>query len=455
MVIDNSGIMCSMKVKELKDFCKKQIIKVLAWESKKILDKFQPKIIGITGNVGKTTTKDYIYTVLKTKYGAKVLESKNSQNSEFGVCLTILNSKNPWNNPFAWIYLITVRFLKVYFGKVYFEVLILEIGADHKGDIKHITSFVKPDVVVLTAFQDKPSHGEFFKNLEEHVREKQYLVDVLKDDGILLFNNEDKILKNLVRSDHNSFSYGKRAGSIVEILGVHDFYENDKVMGVKVILKQNLTEELGITEIILRGVLGEAHGYSVAASVLIGFIEQMEKKEIEMSFDDMGEDSLAKSRMRILQGINDSIIIDDSYNASPDAYKNALNSLANIETKARKIVVLGHMAELGENTETAHIEAGNLAGKVADAVIISGKHQDYFLMGLEQSGFPMENLRLAKNADEVYKIIFENNLLESGDVILVKGSQSARLERVVVKLLSNKEDSKFVCRQNKEWKKRS
>lgn len=430
----------------MKEYFKKLIVAVLSFESKKVLEKFNPKIIGITGNIGKTTTKDYVYTVLKSKYGEDVLASKKSFNSEFGTTLTILNQENPWNNPFLWLKVITLGFLKTYLSKKYAEILVLEVGADKKGDIEHVTTFVKPDLVVLTAFQDKPTHGDFFKNLEEHVREKQYLVDALKDGGIVIYNNDDKILKNLVKSEHNSFSYGKRAGSSIEILGTHNFYEESKIAGIKVILKRGME----VFEIVLEGVIGEAHSYSIAAAVLVGILENMEKSEIEKSFESVEQ---PKSRMRILQGVNNSTIIDDTYNASPDAVKNALHSLQNIETTGKKIVVLGHMAEL-KDAETAHIEIGNMASKVADVVILSGKYNNFYLRGLEENSFPLENVRFAQNPKEVLEIVSETNLIQENDIILLKGSQSARLEKVVVGILLDKKNRELVCRQDEEWNKR-
>jgi len=204
----------------MKDKLKSWVIKILTKESELVLNKFKPRVIAITGNVGKTTTKDFVYSVLKVG-GAEVRAAEKSQNSEFGVCLTILGEKNAWNNPAAWLKLLTVGFVKEYFTlkykcalKKYPEKLILEIGADHPGDIKHITSFVKPDVVVLTAFQKTPTHGEFFATIEQHIREKKYLVDAIKPGGTICYNADDEVMSKMARSveglkDVKLISFGK------------------------------------------------------------------------------------------------------------------------------------------------------------------------------------------------------------------------------------------------------
>jgi UDP-N-acetylmuramoyl-tripeptide--D-alanyl-D-alanine ligase len=97
----------------MKDKLKSWVVKILTKESDLVLNKFKPRVIAITGNVGKTTTKDFVYAVLK---GGNVRAAEKSQNSEFGVCLTILGEKNAWNSPVAWLKLLTAGFLKEYLG---------------------------------------------------------------------------------------------------------------------------------------------------------------------------------------------------------------------------------------------------------------------------------------------------------------------------------------------------
>ena len=140
----------------MKSFIKSLVITALTWEAKAVLARHKPYIIGVTGNLGKTTTKDAIYTVMKDHY--YVRRSEKSMNSEFGVPLTILGEKSGWNNPLKWALIITRGFF-VPFAKEYPTHLVLEIGADRPGDIKHITSWIHPDITVVTQFGQVPVRG--------------------------------------------------------------------------------------------------------------------------------------------------------------------------------------------------------------------------------------------------------------------------------------------------------
>lgn len=442
----------------MKDKLKNLVVKILTKESELVLNKFKPRVIAITGNVGKTTTKDFVYAVLKGG-GAEIRAAEKSQNSEFGVCLTILGEKNAWNNPAAWLKLLTVGFVKEYFTlkykcalKKYPEKLILEIGADHPGDIKHITSFVKPDVVVLTAFQNTPTHGEFFQTIEQHIREKKYLVDAIKLGGTIIYNADDEVMSKMARSveglkDVKLISFGKSENANVRISESKNIYDSEQeVLGTRV----KLNTGVEILEVDLIGVLGEAQNYSLAAAVSVGLTE-------ELSLQTIGENiknnfAPTPSRMRTLRGVNNSKILDDSYNASPLAVENAVSVLKNTFVKGKKIFVLGHMAELGDKTRDAHIEQAKNVASVADLIIFSGRYNDYYLEGARQAKFSTEKIFLASSAGEVNKIIAENNLLRENDLLFVKGSQSARLEQVVTEFLFDKRDMEKVCRQDEEWK---
>lgn len=446
----------------MKDNLKNIVVTILSFESKIILNKFKPKIIGITGNVGKTTTKDFIYTVLKKTESNNIRAAEKSQNSEFGVCLTILNGKNAWNSFFAWLQLLTLGFVKEYFNKNYPEKLVLEIGADHPGDIKYLTSFVKPDVVVLTAFQKIATHREFFKNIEEHIREKKYLADALKNSGTLIYNADDEVMSNMANEVEEKrkvkkISFGKSEDADVRILESKNIYDSENIVigtKVKLLLHDALAQGLGggILEVELLGVLGVAQNYSLGAAVAVGLNEGMSSKEITEAIKN--NFAPTNSRMRILRGINNSTIIDDSYNASPLAVENATNTLKQTFIKGKKIVVLGHMAELGDETRYAHVEQAKNIASAADVIIFSGKFNEYYLDGARQVKFPAEKIFLAKNANEVIEIIHKNNLIKEFDLLFVKGSQSARLEGVVTEFLLDKQDEKYVCRQDIEWKKR-
>ena len=173
----------------MKNIFKKIIFSVITLEAQLVLQKYKPQIVAVTGNVGKTSTKDAVYAVMSKAF--YVRKSEKSFNSDIGVPLTILGCNTAWNNPFKWLQNIWHGLGLIVFTKKYPEWLVLEVGADRPGDIKKIAAWLKPNVVVITKFAEIPVHIEYFKSKAEVVAEKGNLVDALKHDGILILNSDD------------------------------------------------------------------------------------------------------------------------------------------------------------------------------------------------------------------------------------------------------------------------
>ncbi len=451
----------------MKSFLKAKVVSILSFLSRKTLASHNPIIIAITGNIGKTTTKDYIYNFLSYKFGndeyEEVRASAKSENSEFGVNLTVLGESNAWSNGLAWAVIIIRNFLRLFVGlfieRSYPRILVVEVGADKPGDIRYITSIIKPDVVVLTAFQSSPTHGEFFLNIDQHINEKKVLVDSLKKDGVIIYNSDDAVMTAMAKEKMAKtpgvkiFSFGSAEGSNICIIENANMYSDDsEILGVKVRLGIKFGELNDEVEFKLLGVVGNAQAYSLAAALCVAVLNGFNKQDaMEISNTTL---DFSKSRMRILSGINSSKIIDDSYNSSPKAAENAIETVSKILNKGKKIAILGHMAELGKKTRDEHFNIGLLASKYFDSIILSGKYNDFFLEGIREGKFELSRVFLADNPEAVLQIIRDQGLINEQDLVLVKGSQSARLEKVVAGLLINPRDRQFVCRQDKEWKDR-
>lgn len=442
----------------MKQFIRNLVVSALSNLSRRTLAKHNPNVVAITGNIGKTTTKDYIYSFLKYKYGDGVRASLKSENSEFGVNLTILGVKNAWGNVFAWLKIIWQSYLDLFKDLPYPKILVLEVGADKPGDISYITSIVKPEMVVLTAFQKSPTHGEFFLNIDQHINEKKVLVDRMEDNGFIVFNYDDKIMRAIAEEKKREcetvqlYSYGTSGEANVIVLENTNLYNEDaEVVGMKTRLGINFPHLVEEIELRLPGIVGDAHTYSIAAAVCICILNGFTKEEIIEASKGL---EFAKSRMRLLNGVNKLRIIDDSYNSSPKAAINAIDTVSKILSKGKKIAVLGHMAELGAKTENEHFNIGLLASRFFDSIIVSGKYNEFYLEGIRAGKFDLSKVFLAKDPKEVLSILSDNNLLKPYDLLLVKGSQSARLEKVVVELLENPIDREEVCRQDPEWLKR-
>ncbi len=423
----------------MKDLFKPLIIKLLTWEAKLILARQKPFIIGVTGNLGKTSTKDAIYAVMKDSF--HVRRSEKSLNSEFGVPLTILGEKSGWSSPARWAGILG-RGLLVPFNKQYPTHLILEIGADRPGDIKAITSWLTPDITVVTQFGQVPVHIEFFKDRDAVVAEKAHLVSALKESGLFIYNADDHDAATLLTKTE-----ARKVG-----VGIHEQAD----------IKANNVRMYGTpldgteTDVMIDGtshhlVLPEVVGKSSVYSALPALAVARELGvSLEIACAALRDGDKPKGRMRILQGMNGSIIIDDSYNASPKAAEHGLATLGEIDTKGRKIAVLGDMLELGEFTRDEHYKIGLEAAKSAHKLYTVGIRARTIAEGALDGKMLDENIMQCDTSVDAGKELVQ--VLKEGDVVYVKGSQSVRMEYAVKMILAETHDPrKVLVRQEKQW----
>ena len=423
----------------MKDLFKPLIIKLLTWEAKLILARQKPFIIGVTGNLGKTSTKDAIYAVMKDSF--HVRRSEKSLNSEFGVPLTILGEKSGWSSPARWAGILG-RGLLVPFNKQYPTHLILEIGADRPGDIKAITSWLTPDITVVTQFGQVPVHIEFFKDRDAVVAEKAHLVSALKESGLFIYNADDHDAATLLTKTE-----ARKVG-----VGIHEQAD----------IKANNVRMYGTpldgteTDVMIDGtshhlVLPEVVGKSSVYSALPALAVARELGvSLEIACAALRDGDKPKGRMRILQGMNGSIIIDDTYNASPKAVEHGLTTLGEIDTKGRKIAVLGDMLELGEFTRDEHYKIGLEAAKSAHKLYTVGIRARTIAEGALDGKMLDENIMQCDTSVDAGKELVQ--VLKEGDVVYVKGSQSVRMEYAVKMILAETHDPrKVLVRQEKQW----
>ncbi len=207
------------------------VTKILMYEAKFLLWRKRPIIIGITGSVGKTTTKDAIYAALKST--VNVRKSEKSFNSNIGVALTILGLQNAWNNPLLWLKNIFDGALHALIPVSYPAVLVLELGVDRPGDMRTLTELIKPDIVVLTRLPDMPVHVEFFNSPEEVREEKLVLVQALKKDGVFIYNNDDERIRQYVDEVRQpSFGYSRYSHSHFQVKADKILYDGGQASGM-------------------------------------------------------------------------------------------------------------------------------------------------------------------------------------------------------------------------------
>lgn len=428
----------------MKDFIKRTIIFIITWEAKLVLARHKPYIIGVTGNLGKTSTKDSIFAVLKEH--VHVRRSEKSMNSEFGVPLTILGEKSGWNNPFKW-FLIIVRGFFVAFSKEYPTHLVLEIGADRPGDIKTIGSWVKPDIAIVTQFGQVPVHIEFFKDRDAVIEEKGELVAALKEGGLFIYNkdcHDSSRLLTKTKANTQALSFGIHESADIFANNVRLY--GDPLTGTEAdIVLGDETAHLMLPE-----VAGKSPVYCALPALLVA-------KHLGISLTE-GVEALAhaskpKGRMRLLQGMNHSVIIDDSYNASPKATEHGLKTLASIDTSGRKIAVLGDMMELGLHTRDEHYKIGKAAAGACHLLFVVGIRSRVTAEGALDEKMQDAAIFECDTAIDAGKELVK--ILQPHDVVYVKGSQSMRMERAIEMILAKNHNPRAVLvRQEEEWKKR-
>lgn len=431
----------------MKNTFKKIIVKILTWESTLILARYHPKVIAITGSVGKTSTKDAIYSVISEFH--TVRKSEKSFNSEIGIPLTILGVKNGWSNPVIWLENIVRGLFLIVWKNKYPEWLVLEVGAGKPGDIKGVAPWLKPDVVVLTRFPDVPVHVEFFGTTEKIIEEKMALAHALKKSGVLIVNHDDQRVFNSHQIvERRTVSYGVNDHATYRAT-----YPNITIETVGNENPTGLTFKLAYNgntfPVHMPHIIGQTHMYcglaAIAVATEIGC-------DILKSIEALKNYKTPKSRLSLVQGLNRSIVIDDTYNASPVAMEAALQVLETTPAK-RKIAVLGDMLQLGKRTEEAHFEIGMQASKVADVLVLVGPRAKFIGDGARANKFKEKDIYSFDSSVTCGK--FLAGIVEEGDVILLKGSQGVRLERAVEAIMENpSEASSLLCRQEKEWKNR-
>lgn len=428
----------------MKNIFKKIIVSILSWEARLVLKKYHPKVIAITGSVGKTSTKDAVYTVLSKFYSVR--KSAKSFNSEIGLPLTIIGVPNGWNNPIVWIENIFKGLWMIIYKHKYPKYLVLEVGAGKPGDIKSVAPWLNPDVVVLTRFPDVPVHVEFFGSTEKLIEEKMNLAYALKKDGVLIVNHDDKNVYNVHHKVKRRFvSYGFDEGATYRAM----YADINGVEGQKMGMHFKMEYNGSVFPVSMNNIVGMHHIYAglIAISVAVEC-----GCDILESIKAVADYKTPPGRLAVISGMNDSIIIDDTYNASPVAMEAALDVLKLVKGK-RKIALLGDMLELGKMTEEAHRKIGIIANDVADILVLVGPRSKFIADGAIDNGFNIKNLYSFDSSITAGK--FLDGIIEKGDVILAKGSQGIRMERAVKMIMANPDQAnKLLCRQEREWEKR-
>ncbi len=404
---------------------KKNILKlILRIIAKKINNIYSPKIIAITGSVGKTSAKNAVSFYLQNFFTTR--GSAGNLNNELGLPLVFIGrSEGGQGSIFSWIKIIISGIkLIIKKNKNYPEIIVAEMGADKLGDISYLTEIAKPDISVITFIGDAPSHLENYKNIDELVEEKHKITAFSEVNDFTILNFDDpRVIKVKSRIKSKIITFGFNEGADIRIF---DFkYQNKNMFSMPYGILFTLRYKDSSTIIHLPYCLGKPFAYSVAVSVACGIALGI---DIEKAKDIFRELRPEPGRLNLIEGKDNYFIIDDTYNASPASVQAALEVLSEINVD-RRVAVLGDMKELGDNSVDSHRSIGQMVANNCDILITVGDQASYIKEEALKLGMSLENVYHYSNSWDAGKKI--KDMIIPGDMVLVKGSRSMKMENVV------------------------
>jgi len=423
---------------------RKILQRILRILTKPVLNKYKPVVIAVTGSVGKTSTKEAIYHVLKSHFGEKqVRRNQRNYNNEIGAPLTIFGLETAGHSIFRWL----IRFIKI-FWMIIFRVsypgfLVLEMGADRPGDIKYLVDFIHPKIGLITALGEIPVHVEFFESPQQVAREKRNLISCLKEDEVAVLNYDDERVRQM--------SEGIKAKVLT-----YGLKEKADIRATNYDLKVSPSTALGTSELNFKlefkgstvpaklfNVLGVQHLYSALGATAVGIVFGMNLVEISEALKEIQP---LPGRMHLISGIKNTLIVDDSYNAALLSVEAALESLKIFENPPdggagrRKVVVLGDMLEIGEYAPEAHRRVGRKAGEIADLIFTIGSRAKFIAESAIKNGFDEKKVFQFDVSEDAAKAV--QRQIKQGDVILVKGSRAIKMEKIIKEIMAEPEKVK-------------
>lgn len=408
---------------------KKLVVAVLGWQVRRLYKKNNFKVVAVAGSLGKTSTKLAISQVLGDKY--KVRHQEGNYNDILTVPLIFFGHATPsLFNPFSWLVIFWRN--EAQLRKKYpYEVVVVEVGTDGPGQIVEYGRYLKADIGVLTAIA--PEHMEFFDD-----------VDAVANEELQIANSSEEMVIN------SDFVEAKYLGKIKNPVTTYST-KNTADIELKNVKFDGFTADFDVLEnnapllSAQHEAVAEPRLYAVAATIAVARKLGLEPKEIKAGLDNLKP---VAGRMQRLDGVNGSVIIDDTYNASPPAMKAALDTLYRLDGP-QKIAVLGNMNELGSYSQEAHEEIGSYCDpKKLDLVITLGPDANKYLAPTaEAKGCKVQQFDDPYSVGDYLKPIIKN-----GALVLVKGSQNRVFAEETVKfLLADPKDAKKLVRQSDDW----
>ena len=358
-------------------------------------NQFKIPFVGVTGSVGKTTTRDMIYAVVSSKF--KTLKNEKNFNNQFGVPMTLFNLSEEH------------------------ECAIIEMGMCGFGEIEYLVNIVEPQMAVISNIG--MSHIELLGSREGILKAKMEIASKFDKNNLLIVNNDDDMLRKVVHKDidfgqsrYNIKSFGKNEDSDIRLLNYKSIGSDKTEFTVS--LKGN--SENIVFEI---PTVGEHNVYNAMSAILVGLNLGIEIERIRSGLMNF---KATKDRQDIVK-MKNFTVINDVYNASPDSMIASINVMGLFDN--RKVVILGDCLEMGEYAQQGHRRVGESCVDKVDLIITTGDAAKYIGCEASNKGFDEANIHHFETKSELISSL--KSLLQKDDVILVKASRGMKFEDIV------------------------
>lgn len=339
--------------------------------------------VGITGSVGKTTTKEMVAAVLATTFQTQY--TQKNFNNEMGLPVTVLGLREDC------------------------EAAVLEMGMNHFGEISRLTAIAQPDIALITNVGTM--HVEYLGSREGILRAKLEILEGLRPGGVAIFNGDNDLLSAVARQ-YGAITFG--------------FGENNQVRGLELVQTEAGIEfqvqAFGQHFALSLPVQGAHNAYNALAATAVALRLGVKPENIQSALAAFQNTGM-RQRCYALGSWQ---IIEDCYNAGPESMTAALQVLSG--AKGRKIAVLGGMLELGDHARQAHYEIGRKAAQTAQMLFAYGSNSEDYLRGAQDAG--LEQAWRFDSHEALVQALLEQ--LQPGDTILLKGSRGMKMEQVLL-----------------------
>ncbi|WP_025021375.1 UDP-N-acetylmuramoyl-tripeptide--D-alanyl-D-alanine ligase [Ligilactobacillus equi] len=360
--------------------------------AKYYLMKINPKVVAVTGSNGKTTTKDMTAAILATTFN--VQKTFANFNNEIGVPMTLL-AMEPNT-----------------------EVVVVEMGMDHPGELDALSKLVEPDVAVITMIGE--AHIEFFKERGKIADAKMEITHGLKEDGVLIYNGDEPLLR-------------ERTQNLIQETRTFGLAENDELYAQDIVSDAQTTNfrVANFDQVLTIPMLGAYNVNNALAAISVGLLYQIESSQIMAALKNF---QVTENRTQWVSGQDGLRILSDVYNSNPTAAKEVLAAFSQVPTDGRRIAVLGDMLELGDDAPEMHASlAEKIVGDKLAVVYLYGSLMANLAQKLRDQGYTGQIHHYPK--EEQTKLIADLQQDVTGkDIVMLKASHGMHLENVLTAL---------------------